>query len=270
MGEYYRELFGARSFFVELHNHLLPRPYRRMRHLLSDLAARLGIEAVATNNVHYVERSAYRLQDVMVCMDNLRTVEEPHPDRRPNAEFFLKSPEQMSELFVDQPEAIAATARIAERCSWELDLESFHFPAYDLDELRQHCRQHPGGCHQHYQRHPGDHYPPPRDGETTRGYLRRLCAHGARRLYRRVDGGVRSRLEHELAVIDDKGLCDYFLIVWDIVRFAREQRIRCSGRGSAGDSLVSYVLGITSVDPLAHDLLFERFLNPERRQHARH
>ncbi len=108
-------------------------------------------------------------------------------------------------------------------------------------------------------------YPPPREDENTRQYLRRLCECGARRLYGEITREVRERLEHELSIIEEKGLADYFLIVWDIVRFARERGIRCSGRGSAGDSIVSYVLGITHADPIANDLLFERFLNPERR-----
>ncbi len=336
VGEHYRDLFGPERFFIELHNHLLPRPHNRMRYRLSDLAARLGLECVATNNVHYVDRGSYRLQDVMVCMGARQTVDEPHPDRRPNAEFALKPPHEMAELFADQPEAIANAARIAARCEWELDLETFHFPAFDMERLREHCEgrqsamgngqwgdgddcrcrvEGPGHCPARRSRDcgaeqptgggargtgqhtangrrgtgprpttttadgsedpslrtatatatPACDYPPPRAGESTRNYLRRLCEHGARRLYGHLTGEVRARLDHELAIIEDKGLCDYFLIVWDIVRFAREQGIRCTGRGSAGDSLVSYVLGITHVDPLANDLLFERFLNPERR-----
>jgi len=139
VGECYRDLFGPEHLFIELHNHLLPRPHSRMRYRLADLAARLGLGCVATNNVHYVDRSSYRLQDVMVCMGALQTVDEPHPDRRPNAEFSLKSPHQMAELFADQPEAIANAARIAARCEWELDLETFHFPAFDMERLRRHC-----------------------------------------------------------------------------------------------------------------------------------
>ncbi|MEA3400575.1 MAG: DNA polymerase III subunit alpha [Armatimonadota bacterium] len=628
VAEHYRDLFGPERLFIELHNHLLPRPHSRLRYRLADLAARLELECVATNNVHYVEKSLYRLQDVMVCMGARQTVDEPNPDRRPNAEFYLKDPHQMAELFADQPEAVENAARIAQRCQWELDLETFHFPAFDMDELREHCRRggeggngeaaignreapgrrtapsfsrrsgfqpdHEQRCSSrrsgfqpdsfwrgtgprpttattdnggrarkptppydatattddngwrgtgprpttattddnggragkppapygitapdagrlplpcrmegpdhrparrslHYgrrapspargpqarcnlrRRHGGndkrqtagragqptppydatattddngwrgtgprpttattddnggragkppapygitapdagrlplpcrmegpDHrparrslhygrrapspargpqarcnlrrrhggndkrqtagragqptppydatvtadddggrgtgprpttattddnggragkpappyditaaddgngrrgcarsasatgvctansprsrsdlpgprpttetaspaavsYPPPREGEGTRQYLRRLCYHGAARLYGHVTGQVRERLEHELSIIEDKGLSDYFLIVWDIVRFAREQGIRCSGRGSAGDSIVSYVLGITLADPIANDLLFERFLNPKRR-----
>jgi len=237
VARYYRDLFGPERFFIELHNHLLPRPDNRMRSLLADLAGRLDLPVVATNNVHYARRSSYRLQDVLVCIRNHKTVEEPHPDRKPNAEFYLKSPRQMARLFRDQPEAIENAERIAERCNWTLDLESFHFPRFEIET--------------------GD--------EDARGYLRRLCEDGARRLYGSVTGEVWRRLEHELRVIENKGLSDYFLIVWDIVRFAKSQGIACSGRGSAGDSIVSYVLGITSADPIAHDLLFERFLNPERR-----
>ena len=309
VAQYYRELFGPENFFIELHNHLLPRPNRRMRYRLADLAARLDLQTVATNNVHYVEESSYRLQDVMVCIKNLQSVDEPHPDRKLNAEYYLKSPQEMAKLFADQPEAVAATEAIAERCAWELDLESFHFPEFDLEELTAgkgqgakgkgeqqttattataNGRPHSGPTFAEatvdkpaspdgngesgWKARPTDgflraraEYPVPEKGETTREYLRRLCYLGARRLYGKVEGEVRERLEHELTVIEDKGLCDYFLIVWDIVRFARSRSIPCSGRGSAGDCIVSYVLGITSVDPIAHDLLFERFLNPERR-----
>lgn len=293
VGERYRDLFGPERFFIELHNHLLPRPHSRLRYRLADLAARLELGCVATNNVHYVDRASYRLQDVLVCMGALQTVDEPHPDRRPNAEFGLKSPPEMAELFADQPEALANAARIAARCTWELDLESFHFPAFDLERLRNNGAW--GMGHGAWGNGDGERkevphddgstattngaqvpplqtttttksaYPPPRAGESTASYLRRLCEEGARRLYGHLSGEVRMRLDHELAIIEQRGLCDYFLIVWDIVRFARQQGIRCSGRGSAGDSLVSYVLGITHADPLAHDLLFERFLNPERR-----
>ncbi len=252
---YYRDLFGPENYFIELHNHLLPRPANRMRYLLADLAGRLDLRCVATNNVHYVGKSSYRLQDVLICIRDLKTVEERHPDRKPNAEFYLKSARQMAHLFADQPEALETTGEIAERCNWKLDLETFHFPRFDLEALRAEAVREDAARH----------CPLPAPGERTRDYLRGLCEQGARRLYGRVNEAVRARLNHELAIIEGKGLCDYFLIVWDIVRFARSQRIPCSGRGSAGDSIVSYVLGITSADPIAHDLLFERFLNPERR-----
>ncbi len=252
VARYYRDLFGPERLFIELHNHFLPRPQSRSRYRLAELAARLDLSCVATNNAHYLQKSGYRLQDVLVCMGARQTVDEPNPDRRPNAEFYLKSPGQMAELFADQPEALANAARIAERCEWELDLETFHFPAFDLERLRT------DEGHQQPAATPGV-------GEPSRTFLRRLCEDGTMRLYGHLTGTVRERLDHELEIIEDKGLVDYFLIVWDIVRFARSQGIFCTGRGSAGDSLVSYVLGITHADPIAHDLLFERFLNPERR-----
>ncbi len=342
VAEYYRDLFGQERLFIELHNHLLPRPHSRLRYQLAELAARIGLECVATNDVHYVEKSGYRLQDVMVCMGARQTVDEPNPDRRPNAEFYLKTPRQMSELFRDQPEAVANAGRIAERCEWELDLETFHFPAFDMERLHRERSEkgkvngEKGTAAGHAVAERPDPAPacvvgwplPPRsplpldtandavsggrggrDGERRAGveadalvngtrtsllapqttaargaappydttalrplesesppaFLRRLCEHGARRLYGRITSEVRERLNHELSIIEDRGLSEYFLIVWDIVRFAREQGIHCTGRGSAGDSLVSYVLGITHADPIANDLLFERFLNPERR-----
>lgn len=268
---HYRNLFGDERLYVELHNHLLPRPYGRSRYRLAQLAARLGLPCVATNNVHYAHRSGYRLQDVMVCMGARQTVDEANPDRRPNAEYYLKTPHQMAELFADQPEAIANAARIAARCEWELDLGAFHFPAFDMSGVDTVAPAPPPGSvsEAHGQECPchgtSSHHPLPCENEAPRAFLRRLCEDGARRLYGHLRAEVRKRLDHELAIIEAKGLADYFLIVWDIVRFARERGIRCSGRGSAGDSLVSYLLGITHADPIAHDLLFERFLNPERR-----
>ncbi len=271
VAEHYRELFGPERLFVELHNHLLPRPQSRARYRLAELAARAGLECVATNDAHYVAKSGYRLQDVMVCMGARQTVDEPNPDRRPNAEFYLKSPRQMAKLFADQPEAVVNADRIAERCEWELDLDTFHFPAFDMERLRGRSekgmvKSEKGTAASAVGR------PPllatchsPLATEPPRAFLRRLCEQGAMRLYGHITGHVRERLDHELTIIEDKGLVDYFLIVWDIVRFARSQGILCTGRGSAGDSLVSYVLGITHADPLANDLLFERFLNPERR-----
>ncbi|MEI6501126.1 MAG: PHP domain-containing protein, partial [Armatimonadota bacterium] len=260
VAHYYKGLFGPENFYVELHNLLLPPPWHRLRYQLAELAGRVGLATVATNNVHYVTDSHARLQDVLVCLRHNKSVDEPHPDRKPNWEHCLKSPAQMGALFADFPEALQATEEIAERCQWTLDLEHFHFPQFDLEGLRSECGepqtrplQTPSGTGR---------YPPPQPGEAARDYLRRLCYAGAKWRYGEIRPAVAQRLEHELGIVEHKGLCDYFLIVWDIVRFARSRGIRATGRGSAGDSILSYVLDITHADPLAHDLLFERFLNP--------
>ena len=245
----YRGLFGPENFYLELQHLLLPPPRHRLRHALVELARRLGLPVVATNNVHYAEASHARLQDVLTCLRHNITVDEPHPDRKVNWEYRLKSPAEMGELFVDLPEALGNAEAIAERCRWELDLEHFHFPAFDLRAISDHDT----GI-----------FPPPDPDEEPRRYLRRLCYAGAKWRYGDLTPEVGQRLEHELGIIEAKGLCDYFLIVWDIVRFARRRGLPATGRGSAGDSLLSYLLDITQADPLAHELLFERFINPDR------
>ena len=316
VAEYYREVFGEGNFYIEVQNNLLPQPERGLRYKLQNLADRLGVPLVATNNVHYVEREYARAQDILVCMRALQTVNEYHPDRKTNAEYSLKPAHEMTALFPDQPEAIRNTLEIAERCNWELDLETFHFPRFDLgtvggaDEARRPdtsvgpeavtCRSGlqtatsndgralesaptrdaliKGGYHGKRHRARAVAIAPlarrrlesaPTKGAPTKDaltVLRHLCYTRARDLYPEITDEVRGRIEHELKIISDQRLCDYFLIVWDICRFARSHRIMTTGRGSAGDSIISYLLDITSVDPLAHDLLFERFLNPKRRQ----
>jgi len=249
VAHYYGGLFGPGAFYIELHNHLLPPPWQDMRYRLADLARRVGLPVVATNNVHYVSRQYSRLQDLLVCIRTNKSVDEPQAERKINSEYDLKSPARMHELFADLPEALQATCDIAQRCNWKLDIEHFHFPRFNLAAVRrQDCGR----------------FPPPTEEEDARGYLRRLCYAGAKWRYAEMTPEVGKRLEHELKIIEGQGLCDYFLIVWDIVRFARSRGIRATGRGSAGDSLVSYVLDITHADPLAHELLFERFLSAER------
>lgn len=250
VGEYYRGLLGPGNFYVELQRLLLPPPEARLAGRLAVLAQRLGLPVVATNNVHYVNREFARVQDLLVCIRHNKTVDEYLAERKTNSEYWLKSPAEMGELFSDLPGALRTTEEIAERCAWELDLDTVHLPHFDLAAVP------PAQC---------GHYPPPEPGEDSRWYLRRLCYTGARWRYGEIGAAVGQRLEHELRVIEDQGLSDYFLIVWDIVRFARSRGIHATGRGSAGDSLVSYVLDLTQADPLAHELLFERFLNPERR-----
>ncbi len=300
VADYYRQLFGDDSFYVEIHNNLLPLPDRGLRYRLQGLADELGLRVVATNNVHYVDRTYARAQDLLVCMRALQTVHEYHPDRKLNAEYSLKPAHEMAALFPDQPTAIHNALEIAAQCNWTLDLETFHFPRFDLQTVGAGDEPGPATATTHDAvpalRDPappetppglglvpaprggeGDlppavaagalrGWPVPRPAETTAAYLRRMCDERAEVLYPTVDERVRARIEHELQIITDQGLCDYFLIVWDICRFSRARGIMTTGRGSAGDSIVSYLLGITAVDPLAHDLLFERFLNPQRRQ----
>lgn len=226
----YRDLFGADGFWIELHHHLLPDDDRLVDGLVA-LAHHLDLGYVATNNVHYAARDAHRLQDVLVCIRHNTTVEASAHLRRPNSEYYLKPGARLAPLFAAYPEALANTRRIAARCEFE--------PAYGWQALPE--------------------FPTPR-GLSATDYLRALCQGNEV-----LSGEMQRRLDYELSVIERAGLANYFLIVWDIVRFARQHGIRCQGRGSAANSLVAYRLGITPINPLDHDLVFERFLSDERR-----
>ena len=232
-GERYMLVFGKENLWIELQNHLLPDDQRLMAELV-ELARHLGVGYVATNNVHYAERSGHQLQDVLVCIKNRTTLDASRGLRYANSEYHLKSAGEMAELFAGYREAIANTRAIAEQCSVDLNLTAYRLPDFPVPE-----------------------------GETPFSYLYKLCWEGGRRKYGTITDAVRRQLRHELRVIERVGLAGYFLIVWDIVRFAKEHGILAQGRGSAANSIVSYVLDITKVDPLRHNLLFERFLSED-------
>lgn len=246
--EYYSDLLGPGNFYLELQHHRLAPEQGGLRYRLRGLAAELGLPVVATNDVHYVTPDHAPLQDALFCLGQGISLEEPHPGRKPNAEFYLKSPRQMAALFHDLPEALGATEEIAERCRWELDLDTIHLPRFD-------CATAPGFC--------GD-----ADSPADRAaFLEQLCREALPQRYTSPSrlAAARRQLDHELAIINQHGLADYFLIVWDLVRFAERQGIRHTGRGSSAGSLVCYLLDLTQPEPLENDLLFERFLNPERK-----
>jgi error-prone DNA polymerase len=226
--------FTPGDFYVELMHHLTPDDPRHIA-ALAALASSSGLPVVATNNVHYVRAEDFRIHDVLSAASARMRL--PGPYKRPNAELSLKSPSEMRRLFSGYPQACDATLEIAERCELDLGLGSFHFPAAEI----------------------------PR-GETPYSVLSKSAWRGLEARYHPMTPEAVSRLQRELAVIQELGFAEYFLVVKEIVDFAREQGIRHSGRGSAGDSIVSYALGITAADPVAHNLLFERFLNPARRQ----
>ena len=228
--EKYVRIFGRDRFWVELQNHLLPDDQGLVADLV-ELAGHLGVGYVATNNVHYAARDGHRLQDVLVCIRHRTTLDESAHLRRLNSEYYLKSAEEMTILFADYPESLSNTHRIAARCRFELRYGVQHLPDF----------------------------PTPEDVSPIQ-YLRHLC----HRATYHQSSSPQEQLAHELGVIERADLVNYFLVVWDIVRFARQKGIRCQGRGSAANSLVAYLLGITPIDPLAHDLVFERFLSDER------
>ena len=231
---HYRRLFGRDHFWIELQRHRLPDD-DRLTGRLAALAEHLKLGCVVTNNVHYHAPDRHRLQDVLVCIRHLTTLDASAHLRRTNAEYYLKPAAQMAALFPDHPQALANTLVLAERCRFQL--------SYGLQDLPT--------------------FPTPH-GMSTEAYLRRLCEKALPERYAEPPARVREQLRHELEVIEQAQLSNYFLIVWDIVRFAGEQGIRCQGRGSAANSLVAYLLHISPVDPIAQDLVFERFLSHER------
>jgi error-prone DNA polymerase len=229
----YAYLFGREAFWIELQNHFLPDDVGLCEQLVG-IAQEVGIGYVATNNVHYASPEGHRLQDILVCIKNRTTLDESGHLRRPNTEYYLKSADEMASLFRQYPEAITSSSLIAEMCSLDFELRDYRIPGFPVPT-----------------------------GETSLSYLRKLCYQGAQERYKPLTSVVAGQLEHELGVIQRIRLEGYFLMVWDIMRYARERGIPAQGRGSAADSLVCYVLGITRVDPLRYNLLFERFLNEE-------
>ncbi len=229
----FHRIFG-RDYFIELQHELLPDSDVSLR-ALDLLAHELRIPTVATGDVHYTVKGDAGLHDVLAAEAANQPL--PNPLGRRNAELYLKSPRQMRRLFQRYPEAYANAERIATRCNLDLGLGRLLFPAYPL---------------------------PP--GETAFSLLWKRCFEGAAERYRPLTAEVTARLERELKVVEELGFAEYFLAVRDIVEFALGRGIYYSGRGSAGNSIVSYVLRITDADPIAHGLLFERFLNPARRE----
>ncbi|WP_232698893.1 DNA polymerase III subunit alpha [Brevibacillus daliensis] len=232
---WYLEVFGRNQFYLELQDHGTE-VERRLNQRLVRLHETTGIPLVVTNNVHYVERSEAQLHDVLLAIGHGNTISEAGRFRYDTEEYYLKTAEEMSGLFAYAKEGLANTLRIAERCQLEIPLDQHILPSFPLPE-----------------------------GEEVEGYLRSLCEQGCLYRYGQINEEIKQRLDYELSIINNVGFTDYFLIVWDFMKYAHTAGIATGpGRGSAAGSLVSYVLRITNVDPLEHNLLFERFLNPER------
>ncbi|MEQ3353479.1 DNA polymerase III subunit alpha [Aedoeadaptatus acetigenes] len=231
----YREIFGEDNFFLELQDHGM-REQKEVNRKLLRLSKETGIDLIATNDCHYLNKEDADAHDALLCIQTASILDEEERMRFPSDEFYVKSPEEMAELFPYAPEALENTAKIAARCHVELEFHHLHLPHFELPE-----------------------------GYTNEGYLRKLVEEGLVKRYGEVNEAVRNRVEFELDTIFSMGYTDYFLIVWDFIAFARASGIEVGpGRGSAAGSVVSYALEIIDVDPLKFGLLFERFLNPER------
>ena len=231
----YEKIFGKGNFFLELQDHGIPEQ-RQVNHELIRMSRETGIELVATNDVHYTYSSDAEAHDILLCVQTGKSLKDENRMRYEGGQYYVKSEEEMRRLFPYAPEAIENTGKIAERCNVEIEFGVTKLPKFDVP-----------------------------DGYTAWEYLNKLCFEGLDKRYTDNKEELKKRLNYELGVIKDMGYVDYFLIVWDFIRYAREHGIMVGpGRGSAAGSLVSYTLGITKLDPIKYDLLFERFLNPER------
>ena len=237
----FREIFGPENFYLELHNHGMEQQRRSMKQML-EWSKEFGLKTVASNDVHFLNKSDHESHDIMICIGTNASV---HDQNRLtySPEVYFKTAEEMRELFREVPEACDATLEIAERCDLKIHLDSTSIERYPL-------------------------FNPP-DGSERNDYLRRETMKGLERRYGRDralnDEIIHHRMEVELGLLKDKNFTSYFLIVWDFIKWSREQGIPVGpGRGSGAGSLVAYALGITDIDPLRFELVFERFLNPER------
>ena len=231
----YQDIFGKGNFFLELQDHGISEQQEVNRQLLR-MHQETGIDLVATNDVHYTTAEDADPHDILLCLQTGKKLADEDRMRYEGGQYYVKSPEEMERLFPYALEALENTHKIAERCHVEIEFGVTKLPKYDVPE-----------------------------GYTSWEYLNKLCFDGLSERYHPVTQELKDRLEYELSTIKNMGYVDYFLIVWDFIKYARDNDIMVGpGRGSAAGSLVAYTLGITQLDPIRYDLLFERFLNPER------
>ena len=231
----YRDIYGKGNFYLEIQNHGLEKEQIINREL-TKMSKETGIKLVATNDSHYVKKEDAKMHDVLLCIKTGARLSDEVRMKFLSDDFYLKSEDEMRMLFPGQGEAITNTQEVAEKCNFDFDFSSQHLPDFEVPE-----------------------------GESKEGYLRKLCCEGLEKRYKNVTNELRERLEFELDTIHNMGYDEYFLIVHDFIHYAKTRGIPVGpGRGSAAGSLVSYCLDITCVDPIKYNLLFERFLNPER------
>ena len=231
----YRDIFGEENFFLEMQDHGYPEQKLVNQGMLR-LHEETGIPLVVTNDIHYTYPEDAKSHDILLCLQSGTKLLDEDRMRYPGGQFYIKSEEEMRSLFPFAEEALENTARIAARCQVEIKFGEYHLPKYEVPQ-----------------------------GYTSESYLEELCQKGLERRYGAVEEVMQERLNYELSVIKSMGFVDYFLVVWDYINFAKTNGIAVGpGRGSAAGSIVAYAIGITDVDPIAHQLLFERFLNPER------
>lgn len=231
----YKEIFGEDNYFLELQDHGIEEQLK-VNIELRRLSQETGIPLIASNDVHYLNKKDAEVHDILLCIQTGKTVGETDRMKFPSEEFYLKSKKEMYELFPEDEEALQNTAKIAERCKVEIEFGNLHLPEYTVPE-----------------------------GYTNKSYLKELILEGLGERYGELSDELYQRFLYEFGVIVDMGYIDYFLIVWDFIKYAKDNGIMVGpGRGSAAGSIVSYGLGIIDIDPIEYGLIFERFLNPER------
>jgi len=235
--EEYLDIFGKDNFYIEIQRHGMKEDHAYEKNL--ELAKHMGIKYVATNDVHYTRKTHWDSHDTLICLQSNSLKSDEKRMRYTPKEFYLRTPEEMRKLFEDLPEACDATLEISERCNLQLDFDTYHLPVFKI--------------------------PNESVEKNPNSYLKSQCMEGLSALYSEITPKLKERLKYELSVINQMGFSGYFLITADFVSYAKKNQIPVGpGRGSAAGSLVAYALGITTIDPLKHNLLFERFLNPER------
>ena len=231
----FSSIFGKDNFFLEVQSNSIPEQEVVNRGMLK-ISSQLNLPLLATNDVHYISRQHAVSHEALLCIQTQTTLDDPKHMRFQTDQLYFRSPDEMKELFKDYPDAVRNTVEVAKRCNLELDFNKMHLPKYD-----------------------------PPQGQDKEEYLKQLCEKGIAARNLADSAEMRNRLKYELKIIKDMGFVSYFLIVWDFIHYAKSQNIPVGpGRGSAAGSLVSYLLGITDLNPLNYGLLFERFLNPER------
>jgi len=230
----YAEIFGPGKFFIEIQRH--ENDETQARQALIDLAQKTGLPLLATNDAHFLGEDDYDAHNCLCCIGTGKMADDPGRMIYPR-DIFVKSPDQMRQLFVDVPEACDNTLRVAEMCNVEIDLSTRHAPVYK-----------------------------PEDGSTPEDFLTRLCYDNAEKLYGEITDEVKARIERELEVIEGKGFSSYFLINWDFCKWAHDNNIPVGARGSGVGTIVGYCLGLCNIDPLKYGLLFERFMDPQRNE----
>ncbi len=232
---WYKGIFGKDNFYIELQNQGISEQ-RKLNMELADVAAKTSIPLVAANDIHYVKKEHSKMHDILLCLQTGKILSDEERMKFPTEEFYLKSHEEMKLALGEYPEALENTLKIAEACNLEFDFNEIHMPDFSVPE-----------------------------GYTTDSYFEYLCAEGLKERYPNPTSEVLERLKFESDMLKKMGYVEYFLIVWDFINYSKNNGIYVGpGRGSAAGSIVSYLLGITDIDPLKYDLLFERFLNPER------